>query len=437
MISPTYAVELLPDDSEKLPCCSHGPALLFRRVGTAGKNSGRPFYACSACRDRKKCKLFLWKDISSRFPPSKSWYEVRQEVLPRRSHEELYRQSQALAALPPLKRVFCCRRLLTDTELHDHRFHASKRYVSDDDLRRPSRLLQADVTNSTKAQFFFNDSCVTFLINFLQCKGFDSVICVGTPSIHEQLRLSQPTIDTILLDIEQAYEHFYSPDEFCWFNMFNNFFFRGDAPAETVRRRFVHNSRCALLIDPPFGGLVDAIARTLRSIMADAEASGGTVNVFWFFPYFNEKRIVETMPNLRMLDYMVDYRNHTAFKESGRVKGSPVRIFTNMPPNEVPLPADQYTYCEKCARWVNISNRHCDACGDCTSKDGGLYKHCNECGMCTKESYKHCATCWKCLPQGHACGSSGVVCFVCKSRGHKSTACSANRKKAAKRKAIE
>lgn len=40
---------------------SLGPALLFVKT-SQGKEEGRRFYACSACRDRKDCKFFQWED---------------------------------------------------------------------------------------------------------------------------------------------------------------------------------------------------------------------------------------------------------------------------------------------------------------------------------------------------------------------------------------
>lgn len=38
-----------------------GPALLFVKT-SQGKEEGRRFYACSACRDRKDCNFFQWED---------------------------------------------------------------------------------------------------------------------------------------------------------------------------------------------------------------------------------------------------------------------------------------------------------------------------------------------------------------------------------------
>lgn len=41
--SVTEFVKVLPSDPKTSPACTHGPALLFDRVG-------KQFYACSACR---------------------------------------------------------------------------------------------------------------------------------------------------------------------------------------------------------------------------------------------------------------------------------------------------------------------------------------------------------------------------------------------------
>lgn len=47
-----------------------------------------------------------------------------------------------------------------------------------------------------------------------------------------------------------------------------------------------------------------------------------------------ESHILNSFPNFSMLDYKVDYDNHSLFTEkpSGRKNGSPVRIFTNITP---------------------------------------------------------------------------------------------------------
>ena len=71
-------------------------------------------------------------------------------------------------------------------------------------------------------------------------------------------------------------EQFYSEGEFCRYNMFNHHFFEGD-PAQRVYRQFVGEGAgdaeggndLLVVIDPPFGGLVEVLAFTLQRITRD------------------------------------------------------------------------------------------------------------------------------------------------------------------------
>ena len=38
-----------------------GPTLLFERI-TNGAGSGKRFFACGACRDRRECNFFQWEE---------------------------------------------------------------------------------------------------------------------------------------------------------------------------------------------------------------------------------------------------------------------------------------------------------------------------------------------------------------------------------------
>ena len=66
-----------------------------------------------------------------------------------------------------------------------------------------------------------------------------------------------------------------------------------------------------------------------------------------FFPYFNEPQVAEFMPGLRMSDYKVNYSNHSGYRggEGGKLRGSPARIYTDIPLNQLVLPKTQgYKY---------------------------------------------------------------------------------------------
>lgn len=104
-------------------------------------------------------------------------------------------------------------------------------------------------------------------------------------------------------------------------------------------------------------------------------------------------------------------------------KGSPARIFTNVPLKDIELAKSQgYKYCETCEKFTFEENVHCIKCNLCPSKvktifyflsiiyqqfycvcpndfflkDGGYYKHCNDCIRCVKASYEHCNKCNQC-----------------------------------------
>lgn len=54
---------------------------------------------------------------------------------------------------------------------------------------------------------------------------------------------------------------------------------------------------------------------------------------------------------------------------TGRNKGSPIRIFTNIDQSKITLPEEEnYKFCDECNRWVCSDNEHCYKCNSCTSK---------------------------------------------------------------------
>lgn len=86
-------------------------------------------------------------------------------------------------------------------------------------------------------------------------------------------------------------------------------------------------------MDPPFGGRTEPLAHTIKLIGEQySQLNNKKLPIFWIFPYFMEPQILNSLPELAMLDYKVGYDNHPLFQDGpkGRKLGSPVRIFTNI-----------------------------------------------------------------------------------------------------------
>ncbi|XP_036056236.1 rRNA N6-adenosine-methyltransferase ZCCHC4 [Onychomys torridus] len=126
-----------------------------------------------------------------------------------------------------------------------------------------------------------------------------------------------------------------------------------------------------------------------------------------------------------IMEARVDYDNHTLYKHGKRGrKQSPVRIFTNIPPNKIILPAEEgYRFCSLCQRYVSLENQHCMHCNSCTSKDGRKWSHCFLCQKCVKPSWVHCSTCNRCALPDHSCAGPRDGCFVCGALDHKRSNC--------------
>ncbi|XP_071599917.1 rRNA N(6)-adenosine-methyltransferase ZCCHC4 isoform X2 [Heliangelus exortis] len=421
------------------PSCPHGPALLFVKTGQ-GKEEGRRFYACSACRDRKDCNFFQWEDekvSETRLAAREEYNRNHQPSFTHRQNVERYR---SFVLLPLSKRRFCqeCQQLLLPAEWEEHSDHQFLCDISTAQLKTPSKLLYPLENKKTNAQYLFADRSCQFLLDLIVALGFRRVLSVGTPRLHEmiQTKASQEEdfrVRSLLLDIDFRYSQFYTEDEFCHYNMFNHYFFGGEAACETCRKFLYQDKgeRVIMVTDPPFGGLVEALASSFKKLMAmwtETEKVGHKnpeMPMFWIFPYFFESRILEFFPTFSMLDYQVDYDNHALYKhgKTGR-RQSPVRIFTNLAPSMIVLPVEEgYRFCALCQRYVSSGNQHCELCNSCTSKDGRRWKHCVLCKKCVKPSWFHCNNCNCCALQNHSCEKAAAGCFVCGKAGHKRTTC--------------
>nr|KAF6432772.1 zinc finger CCHC-type containing 4 [Rousettus aegyptiacus] len=215
--------------------------------------------------------------------------------------------------------------------------------------------------------------------------------------------------------------------------MFNHHFFDGKAALE-ICRTFLQEDKgegVIMVTDPPFGGLVEPLAVTFKKLIAMWKEGQSQDNnqkelpIFWIFPYFFESRICQFFPSFCMLDYQVDYDNHALYKhgKTGR-KQSPVRIFTNIPPNKIILPVEEgYRFCPLCQRYVSLENQHCEHCNSCTSKDGRKWNHCFLCKKCVKPSWIHCSICNHCALPDHSCEGPKDGCFICGELDHKRGTC--------------
>ncbi|XP_025146022.3 rRNA N6-adenosine-methyltransferase ZCCHC4 isoform X5 [Bubalus bubalis] len=310
-------VVLSSDPATPAPLCPHGPTLLFVKVNQ-GKEETRRFYACSACRDRKDCNFFQWEDeklSGARLAAREAHNRSCQPPLSRSQCVERYLK---LIELPLSQRKFCqsCQQLLLPDDEEKHHEHRVVGDVSITQLKRPSKLLYPLENKKTNAQYLFADRSCLFLVDLLSNLGFRRVLCVGTPRLHELIRLKESggtksNIRSLLLDIDFRYSQFYMEDSFCHYNMFNHHFFDGKAALE-VCKTFLQEDKgegVIMVTDPPFGGLVEPLAVTFKKLIAmwkeghSQDNSQKELPIFWIFPYFFESRICQFFPNFCMLDY--------------------------------------------------------------------------------------------------------------------------------------
>lgn len=437
----SLGIELVVSEKDRpAPCCPHGPTLLFEKVGEEGAQ-GRRFYACSACRDRKDCHFFQWEDEKVSDARFLAREQENKSKLPPFTHKEYSARFNRFVSLALHEKRFCaeCQLLLLPEE---HAAHSSHRLteLTTAQLRRPSVLLRPLENKKSNAQYLFADRSAHFLLDTVVRLGFKKVLCVGTPRLHELIKVKNlekkdKPMKSLLLDIDFRYAQFYGQDEFCHYNMFNHHFFGGEA-SKKVLLNFLSESdgdRVVMVADPPFGGLVKPLANSFSLIshtwttQQKSDSAVAEMPMMWIFPYFFEPRILECLPSFRMLDYQVDYDNHPLYKhgKTGR-KQSPVRIFTNISPRDIVLPKEEgYRFCLVCERHVWSLNKHCPKCNLCPSKDGREWKHCSTCGKCFKPTWRHCGSCGRCALPDHPCGSGKEQqgCFNCGSLEHKRKAC--------------
>lgn len=246
---------------------------------------------------------------------------------------------------------------------------------------------------------------------------------MGTPRLHEAIN-DLPGYRSLLLDFDTRLRNFYPPDQLLLYNMFNHYFFCGDY-SRSVFSKFLKNDsrrdKVCLLVDPPFGCRTEALSFTLKRIQMEYMIVNQEIlPVIWVFPYFMERYLNRSMPEMQMLDYKVSYTNHPTYNnEIGRF-GSPVRLFTNAIPRLVKF-REGFKYCKKCEKFTRLENIHCNTCQTCPSKNGAVYRHCLNCATCVKPYYQHCFDCNRCAQsEGHDCVTyqKNAFCWICDEKGH-------------------
>ncbi|XP_063976689.1 rRNA N6-adenosine-methyltransferase ZCCHC4 [Diachasmimorpha longicaudata] len=419
------------------PQCVHGPTLLFgRRVNGEIKQ----YYACSACRDRKLCSFYLEKTDKLTKIQKNGWREESKKFIQQYNHRKYFLRLNEIMSERPENRCYChtCGRLFFLNEITKHKDHDLITGVTDDQLKNPTKILKALSDPKKEAQYMFSEKATADVVDLLIGAGAKHVLCIGAPRIHEYITQNHEEMTSLLLDFDGRYHNFFGPLSFCWYNLFNHHFFTEES--HQVFKDFLtqdNGKNMFLVCDPPFGGRVEFMSQTIKSITDSHRTFNKLDNdeilkIFFIFPYFmesimqnksNPRGLDGGLKDLKMSDYKVDYENHPLFVtgSSGRKYGSPVRIFTNVSLNLLKLPEDGYKWCKRCNKWVARENKHCKLCKSCTSKDGRRYRHCKICNRCVKPTWKHCDKCERCVLEKHVCGIKPKItgeCFKCRGTDH-------------------
>ena len=358
-------------------------------------------FVCSAVRTNE-CKPFLNFDLA-RF--KEDHFKKRRNF-----------QDRLLQTLKSSKedRRWCvdCSLLVLAHEQHEHEDHLIKDNLTKNQLRMPTKLLSAYVENKEAAQYLFSDESLKLVLKtIIKCK-FTHIICIGCPSLHEQLivRSKKYQVQSFLLDIDSRYLQFYTSKQYLCFNMANSYLFEKDKYEVNLNNFITASSKLLVITDPPFGLMVPALADTLiklkkKIVYLKRDAEQFQMNSMLFHLYFYEKRILDAMPELKMMDYKISYSNHKKLKQDNN---SIARLFTDIDGSQIVLKGlDDYKFCEHCERWVHAIAKHCFECKNCMAKDGTESEHCALCDKCFKLTWEHCFTCEICTRKGECkCGGN-------------------------------
>ena len=89
--------------------------------------------------------------------------------------------------------------IICDTD--EHKAHVLTKF-SRADLATPTKILEAKSENKKEAQYFFTPQTMEYLKETLQRLGITHVLCIGTPTLFENL---PDNMEKLLLDIDSRY----------------------------------------------------------------------------------------------------------------------------------------------------------------------------------------------------------------------------------------
>ncbi|KAI1717424.1 putative n6-adenine methyltransferase domain-containing protein [Ditylenchus destructor] len=376
---------LVPETFPEVPQCSHGPCLLF------ADTKGNRWFSCAIYRTNTECGFKVPILAGHALPDY--------EKLPPEFSLSLDKYGKIKSSFEVLKGgpVYWCKRCFNYVKIpHMDPVESYAEWVP------PTKLLQPSQANKGEAQYWFSSQSLHVLRDVITKEGFDSVLCVGAPTVFEKLRENQ-NVQSFLLDYDDRFAHFYDSSEFARYSMLVNHFY--NAESRMILSRFLAKSKkCVIICDPPFGAFVEALIKSIYSLRelffnSSSCSNPNSFKIILVLPIFVGKYVLKD-ESFSMVDFKVTYENH---KDYSKPEKSIVRFFTDIANSSFILPPELgYRFCSKCDRFVAIENRHCSVCKKCTSKDGSKYVHCKPCGRCVKSKYVHCVKCKICHLQ-HRC----------------------------------
>lgn len=193
------SVEVVLRECSINPSCPHGPTILFSRI--ENENS-RNFYACSACRDRKKCNFFIWEDELVKITEDKKkiWKLEIDKYINGVNHRKLFATFNEVRGkikvfflaknycnvllkvqqLSQIDRCFCltCSTFQVPKFRSKHEKHDLICNISDYQLTHPTEFLPPLSDAKKEAQFLFSKSATIAIVDMIKCLNIKYVIAI-------------------------------------------------------------------------------------------------------------------------------------------------------------------------------------------------------------------------------------------------------------------